>query len=60
MTDTPRTDNQAFGAKVMAHEMVHADFARELERENEKLRQENDRLILVLGKLRTLQILEAS
>lgn len=34
--DTPRTDKRAFGKKVMAHEMVHADFARELERELNK------------------------
>jgi len=32
-TDTPRTDEKTFGKKVMAREMVHADFARELERE---------------------------
>ena len=39
MRDTPRTDEEAFGKKVMKHEMVHADFARELERENAKLRE---------------------
>lgn len=33
MSNTPRTDKKAFGKKVMAHEMVHADFCRELERE---------------------------
>ena len=30
-TATPRTDEKAFGKKVMSHEMVHADFSRELE-----------------------------
>lgn len=33
MKNTPRTDKKAFGKKVMAHEMVHADFSRQLERE---------------------------
>ena len=33
MSDTPRTDAKSFGSQVMAHEMVHADFARELERD---------------------------
>lgn len=33
MNNTPRTDKKAFGKKVMAHEMVHADFSRQLERE---------------------------
>ena len=37
MSDTPRTDAAAFGSQVMAHEMVHADFARELERELNEL-----------------------
>jgi predicted secreted Zn-dependent protease len=36
MSDTPRTDAKSFGSQVMAHEMVHADFARELERELQK------------------------
>ncbi len=42
MNDTPRTDAASFGSQVMAHEMVHADFARELERENAELKESND------------------
>ena len=38
MSDTPRTNAAAFGSQVMAHEMVHADFARELERELNELK----------------------
>ena len=38
MNDTPRTDAASFGSQVMAHEMVHADFARELERELDELK----------------------
>ena len=44
MSDTPRTDRQVFGKKVLMHEMVHADFARELERETEELEQEYAKL----------------
>jgi LPS sulfotransferase NodH len=44
VSDTPRTDNQVFGAKVMAHEMVNADLARELERENAELQRDKERL----------------
>lgn len=42
MNDTPKTDAASFGSQVMAHEMVHADFARELERENAELKESND------------------
>ena len=42
MSDTPRTDAAAFGSQVMAHEMVHADFARELERELNELVEDRD------------------
>jgi hypothetical protein len=42
MSDTPRTDAKSFGSQVMAHEMVHADFARELERENDILMEDRD------------------
>ena len=38
MSDTPRTDAAAFGSQVMMHEMVAADFARELERELNELK----------------------
>ena len=48
MSDTPRTDRQAFGKKVMMHEMVHANFARELERENAELHQDKQRLEYLL------------
>ena len=44
MSDTPRTDNKAFGKRVMANEMVNAEFARELERENAELRKDKERL----------------
>ncbi len=42
MSDTPRTDAASFGSQVMAHEMVHADLARELERELNELVEDRD------------------
>jgi hypothetical protein len=46
MSDTPRTDAASFGSQVMAHEMVHADFARELERELDELKARHRTAIL--------------
>lgn len=39
--DTPRTNENAFGAQILAQEMVTSDFARELERELNDLKFSN-------------------
>ena len=36
--DTPRTNENAFGAQILAQEMVTSDFARQLERELNSLK----------------------
>jgi hypothetical protein len=38
MSDTPRTDTEAFAADDSCYDVVQADFARDLERENARLR----------------------
>jgi excisionase family DNA binding protein len=56
MSDTPRTDAASFGSQVMAHEMVHANFARELERENAELMMPKDSLRTVNEAAKVLNV----
>ena len=53
MSDTPRTDIAAHPDRPFSETMtVPADFARELERENAKLREDKARLDLLATQLR--------
>lgn len=49
MSDTPRTDAEAWTPKKGAFPIVDAEFARELERENTALREAARRVTAVVG-----------